>query len=295
MTNVYEALQRARKERDDAERISPVAAGGRDIRQFSPAIEVPSDVPAGSREIRAAPFRDTKGISPPGEASGTGDMQDSDGLVPIVADASLRYHFSEMVALLSAIRSVLDSATGNIVHLVSATKGEGASAIARDLAFTAATEGNQRTLLIDADVDVCNSAGFFKCPRQWGLLDCLGQQLNDRRPLRAVAGSQLSVGRLVGEIGSRSIDTERERALYELVRGRYDMTVVDFPPITGNRYGGLMPQSVDGIILVIEAEKLRPAVVAHAKELVQQAGGKILGSVLNRRKNYIPEFVYRRL
>src|SRR5580692_7341480 len=92
MTNVFEALQRARKERDDAERISSAAPGALDSRRVSPAIEAPRDAATGFRETRATPFRDIKGTRPPGDAAEVGYIRDSD-VVPIEADASLRYHF----------------------------------------------------------------------------------------------------------------------------------------------------------------------------------------------------------
>jgi hypothetical protein len=57
----------------------------------------------------------------------------------------------------------------------------------------------------------------------------------------------------------------------------------------------LLPEEADGIFLVIRAEATRPAVISHAKALVEQAGGHFLGAVLNARRNYIPGFMYRML
>ena len=71
--------------------------------------------------------------------------------------------------------------------------------------------------------------------------------------------------------------------------------VFDCPPIDDGSYTNLLPEAADGIVLVIQAEKTRPVVVARARDLVQQAGGQVLGAVLNRRTNYIPDFLYKLL
>jgi protein-tyrosine kinase len=272
MTNVFEALQRARKEREATAPVAParrkepdLADGVFNVHDFVPPPKLPD------AENVEAEFE------------------------PLEPDHSLKYHLSEMVAVLGAIRPTLDSHPAPILHVVSTTNGEGASSLAREFAYTAATEGNRRTLLIDGNVDNRETGRFFGCPRDYGLLDCVDEQLNVDHVLRLVAGTRLAAACLTGEADMGSFDPARLRALYDMARNRFEMTVIDCPPITSNRYAGLVPSAVDGIILVIEASKLRPAVVLHAKEQVLQAGGKIIGSILNRRQNYIPDFIYKRL
>jgi Mrp family chromosome partitioning ATPase len=54
-----------------------------------------------------------------------------------------------------------------------------------------------------------------------------------------------------------------------------------------------MPNAADGIILVVEAEKVRPVVVSRAKQSIEEHGGQVLGVVLNKARRYIPQFIYR--
>ncbi len=56
-----------------------------------------------------------------------------------------------LAPLLAAIRPLLDSKQGVVLHIVAATVGEGSSTIAREFAMLAGTTGHRRTLLIDAD------------------------------------------------------------------------------------------------------------------------------------------------
>lgn len=52
---------------------------------------------------------------------------------------------------------------------------------------------------------------------------------------------------------------------------------------------------VDGVILVVRAEETRWEVAQAAAQRLSQAGAKLMGSVLNARKYYMPKWVYDHL
>lgn len=52
---------------------------------------------------------------------------------------------------------------------------------------------------------------------------------------------------------------------------------------------------VDGVVLVVQAEKTRWEVAQSAKDRLEKAGANILGVVLNDRRYHIPEWIYKRL
>ena len=56
-----------------------------------------------------------------------------------------------------------------------------------------------------------------------------------------------------------------------------------------------MSKKVDGVILVVESGRTRRPTAIKAKKELEQAGAKIIGVILNRRKYYIPEWIYKRL
>ena len=56
-----------------------------------------------------------------------------------------------------------------------------------------------------------------------------------------------------------------------------------------------MFRKVDGVVIVVEADKTRWPVVQSVREKIVQHGGRLLGMVLNKRRYYIPEFIYKRL
>ena len=56
-----------------------------------------------------------------------------------------------------------------------------------------------------------------------------------------------------------------------------------------------MTAAMDGIVLVVQCERTKREIVQRALGMIGQFNGKVLGIVLNRKKYYIPEFIYRRL
>lgn len=201
---------------------------------------------------------------------------------------------AELTPLLAAVRPLLDGATGTVLHFVAAAAGEGTSTVAREFALLAATTGRRRTLLIDGARGDLQTARYFGCDTSRGLIDGIWIGFDEANLQRAVPGT-LSVACMVGDRGSGPADAATLRALYAQLRHQFELIVVDCAAMERGEYSNLMPEEADGIFLVIRAEGTRPAVIVHAKALVEQAGGRFLGAVLNCRRNYIPGFLYRLL
>jgi Mrp family chromosome partitioning ATPase len=201
----------------------------------------------------------------------------------------------ELTPLLAAVRPLLDGGKGAVVHFVAAAVGEGTSTIAREFAMLAATTGQRRTLLLDAARGDLQTARYFECDTSRGLVDGIWLGAEEADLERPITGTSLTVACLVGERGHGAADPTTLRALYEQLRGQFELIVVDCAAMERGEYSTLLPEAADGIFLVILAEATRPAVIAHAKMLVEQSGGRFLGAVLNQRRNYIPGFLYRLL
>ena len=202
---------------------------------------------------------------------------------------------AELTPLLSAVRPLLDGAKGAVLHVVATARGEGTSTIAREFALLAGTTGRRRTLLIDAVRHDPQTARYFDCDISRGLVDGAWIGVDEAVLQRRVAGTSLSVACLVGTRGNGPADAATLSALYDQLRGQFELVIIDCPAMDGGEYSTLLPETADGIFLVIRAEGTRPAVISHAKALIEQAGGQFLGAVLNARRNYIPGFLYRLL
>lgn len=202
---------------------------------------------------------------------------------------------AELGSLLASVRPLVEGERGAVLHLVAATPGEGTSTIAREFALLAATAGQLYTLLVDANRSNLQTARGFACDTGHGLVELPLTDGDDGEIARPIPGTMLSVACLVAELSTSRADPGTIGGLYDRLRERFELVVVDCPAVGSGDYLELAPGAADGVILVVQAETTRPAVITHAKAQIEQAGGRVLGAVLNRRGDYIPDFLYRML
>ena len=79
------------------------------------------------------------------------------------------------------------------------------------------------------------------------------------------------------------------------VRERCAYVLIDCPSLKeSTEVLGLAPL-VDGVLLVIEANRTQKSQVAYLERTIESAGGKILGHLLNKRTYPIPSWVHKKL
>ena len=85
------------------------------------------------------------------------------------------------------------------------------------------------------------------------------------------------------------------RDLLNSLKEQFDLIVIDSAPALSTADGLCISSSVDGVVLVMEAENTRWPVAEEAKDRITVHGGNLLGIVLNKRQYYIPDFIYKHL
>jgi succinoglycan biosynthesis transport protein ExoP len=85
------------------------------------------------------------------------------------------------------------------------------------------------------------------------------------------------------------------RDCIDLLRNEFDYALIDCSSLRES--GDLLSVApfVDGVILVVEANRTRRDQIQRAERAVEAAQGKLLGHVLNKRTYAIPGWIYRRL
>jgi Mrp family chromosome partitioning ATPase len=76
------------------------------------------------------------------------------------------------------------------------------------------------------------------------------------------------------------------------LRAKYGWVIVDGPPTTVYSDAGILAPLVDGVVLVVQAEKTRWQVAEQAKRILEESGARLLGAVINRRRYHIPQALY---
>jgi protein-tyrosine kinase len=80
------------------------------------------------------------------------------------------------------------------------------------------------------------------------------------------------------------------RALEQL-RAHFDFVLFDLPPANVYADTSILGPRLDALLIVIEADRTRIPEVDRTRRSLERLGVKLAGSVLNRRRNYIPAFI----
>ena len=80
------------------------------------------------------------------------------------------------------------------------------------------------------------------------------------------------------------LDSDKMREILRHLRDRFDVVIVDSPPVGSVSDALILAAQVDGTVLVVEAGKFEAWLILRAKEQIEKAHGRILGVVINKSK-----------
>ena len=174
--------------------------------------------------------------------------------------------------------------------------GDGSTTTAASFAKTMAQYCRLNVLLIDANLRSPRLHEVFNVEYNQGLGDLLTNEEENSLFKKVGHGNLFLIPCGKKNSGPLAIfESERFDKTLKLMREKFDYVILDAPPVSGYAETKVMGKKVDGVILVIESGKTRSQVAIKAKQELEDAGAKVLGVILNRRKHYIPDWIYKRL
>jgi len=184
-----------------------------------------------------------------------------------------------------------------VLSVFSPAPKEGASTIALNLASALTKDKGCRVLLVDANLRHPIVHSTFNLASSPGLVEVIHEGLDIHKAVRESVIPNLFL-LTSGESPANPVvifKSEKWVDLLEVLRKKFHWVILDGAPINLYPDATILAPRVDGAVLVIEAENKRAEIAIQAKEHLEEAGAKVLGAVLNRRRHVIPEMVYRRL
>ncbi len=170
----------------------------------------------------------------------------------------------------------------NCFTLVSGGAGEGKSTTLVNLAFAFAQSG-LRTLIVDADLRRPRQHALFGVKNTKGLTDFLFDQVPIDELVQDTKVENLQMvpsGR--SPVGSATmLNSRRMDELITELKSKFDMVLIDAPPILGVSDSSVIVRAVDFTVLVIQHRRFPRAMLLRVKNAVLSAGGDLLGAVLN--------------
>lgn len=206
--------------------------------------------------------------------------------------ASSAHERLKIMLSLAAARTDMKS-----VMLVSALPGEGVSSVALGLAGEMAAGASQGVLLVEAHDGLPALGEVLHVSPRFGLADVLRKEA--QRP-DAIAASPvphlflLDRGQAIADFSQPRWVTLFEELVSDL-RSVFDYVIVDGGSLDTSPDSLLLARCVEGVVLVVDAQDTPQSKAREATFMLRRAGANVLGVVLNRRRQYVPGFLAKRL
>jgi len=196
-------------------------------------------------------------------------------------------------------RTLLSTTPGVKIKTIlfsSSTGGEGTSTVLINFAITLAS-GGDTVLVVDANLRNPILHGVFNLEKKGGFTELVLGNRTLEEVIKETQVNNLSVitsgtphANPSSLFESKLLDT-----LIGQMKAHADWVLFDSPPINSYSDSSTFAEKIDGVVMVVQAEKTRWEEAQSAKEQIETGKVKILGTILNRRNMYIPDWAYKRL
>ncbi len=174
------------------------------------------------------------------------------------------------------------SADANAITIVSGGAGEGKSTTLVNLAYICA-QGGYNTLMIDGDLRRPKLHTFFDINNSVGLTNYLttALQLEDVILQTPIENLYFMPSGILPADAAGILNSRRMSELIADVKNRFDLVLIDSPPILGVSDASVLASEVDLTVVVIQHRKLPRTMLMRVKQAIENVGGNLLGVVLN--------------
>jgi len=204
------------------------------------------------------------------------------GPMPLTQDAARLPHAEGYRILRAKLDLKVENGVGPSLSMLSGGPGEGKSTTIYNLAIVCAQAG-QSVIIVDCDLRRPTIHELLNLPNTKGLANYLrgeGEAVEYIQQSALPKLHLLASGDMpMSEIGVLAGD--KIRSMLEDLKQRYDLVLVDSPPVLGISDGSIIAREVDYVILVIQHRRYPREISLRAKRAIEEVHGNCVGMVLN--------------
>jgi succinoglycan biosynthesis transport protein ExoP len=189
-------------------------------------------------------------------------------------------------ALASILRSEAAGRPQRVILVTSPGPGEGKTTVVQNLGMALAETG-RNVLLVDGDFRRPHLHLHFSLSNETGLIDLIPEtlSLSDCPPdvmclPTGVPGLSVLPNRVTEQNVSKALYSPRLRVMFQSLRSRYDMILVDAPPILMCADARILGSLTDATILVLRCGVTDQERASEAHQLIKEDRLHLLGTVL---------------
>ncbi len=173
------------------------------------------------------------------------------------------------------------AAPGKVLLFTSPLPDEGKTSVVCNLAIVLAQFG-QRIVVVETDLRQPGAASYLGLPRTLGVTDVLTGKVDADEAIQTWDNAPFDIldSGPTPPNPSDLLGSERMNDLIKQLRQRYEMVLLDAPPVLPFADVAATAPASDGAILVVRYGKTRIAQVQQATEALSAVGTPLLGSVL---------------
>lgn len=203
----------------------------------------------------------------------------------------------EMGRLFRNITGLLPDLQRGIIQFIGSRKQEGTSTILREFGLFVSVHMNKSVLIIEADASQVSQHQAFGVHPKISLQRIMNEGGSLDEAVCQVKSSRVFLSRVCEDTpkSSRPEYFLNHAEIWSKLRKSFDFVLIDSPSLTSSDNALAQCAFADGVLLIVEAEKTRSQVALNLKARVIQAGGNVLGVVFNKQRQYIPQWIYKRL
>jgi capsular exopolysaccharide synthesis family protein len=204
---------------------------------------------------------------------------------PLIVEGSTRGGRGEAIRKLRTNLQFVDvDDPVRVIVVTSSVAGEGKSTTAANLAIMLAETG-QRILLIEADLRRPRLAEYLGLERAVGLTNVAAGQVSIDDVLQPWGAGGLTVlaSGSIPPNPSELLGSHSMRDIISSLRERFEMIIIDTPPLLPVTDGAVVAAFADGVVVVVRYGKTSRSQLAQSIKALESVDARVLGAVLNMR------------